>query len=89
MSNSGSSRLVLLLTGLLSAVPLYLLVTYQHCRGPGEGGGTLALVRAAGDCNPTGPIAIVRAPAATLVVAALVVVVCYVFASVAVFALHR
>ena len=88
MSTSGSSRLVLLLTGLLSAVPLYLLVTYQHCRGPGEGG-TLALVRAAGDCNPTGPIAIVRAPAATLVVAALVVVVCYVFASVAVFALHR
>ena len=88
MSNGGPSRLVPALAGLLAAVPLYLLATYQHCRGAGEGG-TSVLVVAAGDCNPTGPIAIVRAPAATLVVAALVVVGCYVLASVVVFALRR
>ena len=88
MSTGEASRVVHVLTGLLSAVPPYLLVTYRHCRGPGVGG-TSALVVAAGDCNPTGPIAIVRAPAATLVVAALVPVGCYVLASVAVFALRR
>jgi hypothetical protein len=87
MPPDGSSRLGFVLTVLFAAVPLYLLVTYQHCRGPGEGG-TSALVGAA-DCNPTGPIAIVRAPAATLVIATLVVVVCYVLASVVVFAFRR
>jgi hypothetical protein len=88
MPPDGSSRLGFVLTVLFAAVPLYLLVTYQHCRGPGEGG-TSALVGAAADCNPTGPIAIVRAPAATLVIATLVVVVCYVLASVVVFAFRR
>ena len=88
MSADGSSRLALGLTGLLAAVPLHLLVTYRHCRGSGEGGSS-AFVGAAGECNPMGPIAVVRAPAATLVVAALVVVVCYALALVIVFALHR
>ena len=83
MAAGGDSRPTLAPTGLIAAGPLYPLVTYRHCRGPGEGG-AVALAGAADACTPTGPIAIVRAPATTLAVG-----VCYALSTVIAFSLQR